>query len=190
MAEASTTVPPFSAQAAEQICKALAEAVTGSHIPNLITSLKVTERPGDEQNSKWMRLFNAVAMKQNAQQDGKPLIRLVCEVMAPVRFASQAEFDAARARVNERLLLTGFKVVESGKVARTRAAATPSEAQQRADDLRAEPTRRNVHSDVLRFCCAELLQQNYFRAVLEAAKSVADKLRTLTGMAGDGSQLA
>jgi uncharacterized protein (TIGR02391 family) len=118
-----------------------------------------------------------------------PLIRLVCEVMAPVRFHSQTEFDAARTHVNERLLLTGFKVLENGKVARTHAAATPGEAQQRADDLRAELTRRNVHSDVLRFCRAELLQQNYFHAVLEAAKSVADKLRDLAGVTGDGSQL-
>jgi uncharacterized protein (TIGR02391 family) len=33
------------------------------------------------------------------------------------------------------------------------------------------------------------MQQNYFHAVLEAAKSVADKLRTLTGVSGDGSPL-
>jgi uncharacterized protein (TIGR02391 family) len=42
---------------------------------------------------------------------------------------------------------------------------------------------------VLRFCRAELLQQNYFHAVLEASKSVADKLRALTGAAGDGTRL-
>jgi len=46
-----------------------------------------------------------------------------------------------------------------------------------------------VHPDVLRFCRAELLQQNYFHAVLEACKSVADKVRTLTGQQGDGSTL-
>jgi hypothetical protein len=55
--------------------------------------------------SKWKRLFNAVAAKQKAQQDGLPLIRLVSEVMIPVRFASPAEFDAVRARLSERLLL-------------------------------------------------------------------------------------
>jgi hypothetical protein len=49
------------------------------------------------------------------------------------------------------------------------------EAQARADDLRAELARRQAHPDVLRICRAELLQQNYFHAVLEACKSVADK---------------
>ncbi len=42
---------------------------------------------------------------------------------------------------------------------------------------------------MLGFCRAELMQQNYFHAVLEAAKSVADKLRALTGATGDGSPL-
>lgn len=50
-----------------------------------------------------------------------------------------------------------------------------------------------MHPDVLAFCRAELLQQNYFHAVLEASKSVADKLRNLTGVttgsAIDGTRL-
>jgi hypothetical protein len=90
-------VPAFSASAVEQVCKVLADAVTGPQIPNLIAPLKVPESPGDEQNTKWMRLFNAVAARQNQQQDGKPLLRLVSEVMAPVRFTSQAGFDATSA---------------------------------------------------------------------------------------------
>jgi uncharacterized protein (TIGR02391 family) len=185
---ATATVPPFSAQAAEQVCKALAEAVTGSQIPGILVALKATERPG-EQGSKWIRLFNAVADRQNAQQDGRPLIRLVTEVMKPVRFDSPAEFDAVRARVNEKLLLSGFEVLEDGRVGKARPAATIGEAQQRADDLRAELARRDVHPDVLAFCREELLQQNYFHAVLEASKSVADKLRNLAGETGDGSPL-
>ena len=133
------------------------------------------ESPGDEQNAKWKRLFNTVADRQNRQQDGRPLVRLISEVMAPVRFSSQADLNATRALVNERLLLSGYQVLEDGKVGRARRAATLAEAQQRADDLRAELSRRCVHPDVLRFCRAELLQQNYFHAVLEASKSVADK---------------
>ncbi len=109
--------------------------------------------------------------------------------MAPVRFTSQADFDATRALLNERLLLSGFRVLEDGKVARARAAVTLDETQRRADDLRAELSRRDVHPDVLRFCRAEPLQQNYFHAVLEASKSVADKLRGLTRTTGDGSPL-
>jgi uncharacterized protein (TIGR02391 family) len=158
--------PPFSAPAAEQICRILGDAVTGSQIPNLIRPLKAPESPLDQQNTKWKRLFNAVATAQNRQQDGRPLLRLISEVMRPVRFSTPAAFEERRRLLNERLLLSGFEVAEDGRLHRAGAAATLSEAQRRADDIRAELSRRGVHPDVL-----------------------ADKLRTLTGVSGDGSPL-
>jgi uncharacterized protein (TIGR02391 family) len=186
----SAPPPPFSASVIEQVCRILADAVTGSEIPNLIAPFnKTPESPEEQRSTKWKRLFNAVIAVQNRIHDGRPLISLTLNVMAPVRFSSQADFDTTRALLNERLLLAGFSVREDGKVIRVRAASTVEEAQARADDLRAELTRRQVHPDVLRFCRAELLQQNYFHAVLEACKSVADKVRTLTGQQGDGSPL-
>jgi hypothetical protein len=41
-------------------------------------------------------------------------------------------------------------------------------------------TRRGVHSEVQRFCRAELRAYNNFHAVLEAMKSIAKKLRQRT----------
>ena len=149
MTQATAPPPAFFASAVERVCRVLADAVTGSEIPNLIAALKVPEPPGAEQNTKWKRLFNTVAERQNRQGDGRPLLRLVTEVMAPVRFESPARFNDIRARLNERLLLIGYQVTESGKLARARPAATLSEAQRRADDLRSELIRRDVHADVL-----------------------------------------
>ncbi len=47
-----------------------------------------------------------------------------------------------------------------------------------------------MHPDVLKFCRAELLQDNYFHAVLEATKSVSDKIRSKTHLTGDAGELA
>ncbi len=44
---------------------------------------------------------NAVAAAQNRQRDGRPLLRLVGEVMQPVRFESPQEFEAHRVAVSE-----------------------------------------------------------------------------------------
>ncbi len=181
--------PSFSSSTVEMVCRVLGEAVTGQQIPNLIAPLKVSEPLGDDRNTKWKRLFNAVATAQNRQGDGRPLLRLVGDVMQPVRFSSPEEFEAQQRAVNERLLLSGFFVRDDGKLARTRAVRTLAEAQQRADALRTELARREVHPDVLDFCRAELMQQNYFHAVLEACKSVAQKLRDLSGQEGDGAAL-
>lgn len=46
-----------------------------------------------------------------------------------------------------------------------------------------------MHGDVLKCCRAELVADNYFHAVFEAAKSVAEKLREKTGLLSDGAVL-
>lgn len=182
-------IPPFPAAAIEAVCRELAEAVTGAQIANLLVALNVREEPAEASNTKWKRLFNAVVDRQNRQRDGRPLIRLVTEVMQPVRFSSPEEHEAHRAAVNARLFLYGYEVRDDGKVRRAPQAQTVSEAQERADLLKAELQRRDVHPDVLAFCRAELVQQNYFHAVLEATKSVADKIRGRTGLTGDGASI-
>jgi len=59
----------------------------------------------------------------------------------------------------------------------------------RADKLRADLLARSVHPDVLTFCREELLADNYFHAVLEATKSIANKIRDRTGLTDDGALL-
>lgn len=155
---------PFSASTVEMVCRALGEAVTSGQIQNLISSLKVPEPTSEVRNTKWMRLFNAVPAAQNRQHDRRPPVRLVSEVMRPVRSDSPTEFEAHREAVNERLLLSGLQVRDDGKVAQVQVAQTLAEAQHRVDALRAKLSRRDVHLDVLHFCRAELMQRNYFRA--------------------------
>lgn len=55
--------------------------------------------------------------------------------------------------------------------------------------LRAELTRRGVHADVLKYCAADFLRQDYFDAVFETSKSLAEKIRQRTGINADGAQL-
>src|SRR5262249_4129673 len=78
---------------------------------------------------------------------------------------------------------------ENGRLSQVEVARTVPEAQQRASRLRAELLTRRVHPDVLRFCKEELVVPNYFHAVFEATKSVADKLRMKSGLINDGSDL-
>lgn len=122
--------PPFTAADVEMVCRALGEAVRGHQITSLTSALKVKEDANEQPNTKWKRLFNAVATAQNRQGDGRPLLRLVGEVMQPVRFQSPVEFENHRVEVNERLLLSGYLVREDGKVARVSRATTLSAAQE------------------------------------------------------------
>jgi uncharacterized protein (TIGR02391 family) len=87
------------------------------------------------------------------------------------------------------LAFCGLHLGEDGQVRRAAAASTIDQALERAGRLHAALVQRSVHPDVLTFCKAELLQENYFHAVFEAMKSVTAKIRTLSGLTGDGCDL-
>ena len=94
-----------------------------------------------------------------------------------------------REMLNRALTFAGLSVDATGMLEFVEQARTLSEAERRAQELRTDLATRGVHPDVLRLCRSELLADNYFHAVLEAVKSVADKLRTRTGLTDDGNTL-
>jgi hypothetical protein len=110
--------------------------------------------------------------------------------MKPERFAScQERFESMRANLNIALAFAGLCVNEAGELKTAERSTTLSEAKRRAQELRADLNRRGVHPDVVRFCREELLAENYFHAVFEAVKSVAQKIRTMTDLTDDGAEL-
>ena len=48
---------------------------------------------------------------------------------------------------------------------------------------------RRIHPEVLKYCRTELMQQNYFHAVFEATKGLAQRIRDMSGVQADGPAL-
>jgi hypothetical protein len=94
-----------------------------------------------------------------------------------------------RANLNRALAFARLAAEETGVLVSVEKANTLTEAQRRASELRVDLEHRKVHPDFLRFCEEELLKDNCFHGVREAIKSVADKLRTRTGLTDDGATL-
>ena len=69
--------------------------------------------------------------------------------------------DWLRDELNKVLSFSGLELGEDGSIRRTSAVSTLSEAEKRAKGLRNKLEARGVHPDVLKFCKAELLQNNY-----------------------------
>jgi len=133
-----------------------------------------------------------LALSERQQRDGvaNNVIAFVQAAMHPARYVGESRLFAERQScLNAVLSLTGLGIDERGRVVAVQKAHTASEAEARAGRLRAELVRRQVHADVLKACRAELLEENYFHAVLEASKSVAEKVRQLSGLALDGAEL-
>ena len=110
--------------------------------------------------------------------------------MQPARFVNDRErYDAMISNINTVLAFHGLEFRDDGKFHTVSRVSTLSEAEMRAQKLKKSVFDRNLHRDLFRFCKAELLQNNYFHAVLEATKSIASKIRSLTGLTSDGAQL-
>lgn len=164
------------------------EGLTGSEIGHLLRSSKMADPTPDM--TKRHRLYNAFAQSQNSRQDRLCILAFIRKSMKPERYARSPErYEPMRANLNQALAFTGMYVNEAGQLKQADKARTLSEAQRRAEELRADLAARGVHPDVLRFCKAELVADDYFHAVLEAVKSVADKIRSKTGLTDDGSAL-
>lgn len=186
------THPSFSHGHLESLCQVVAateSGLKGTEIGVLLSSLRIDDPEAGI--TKWKRLFAALDSRQRQDRCGNKVIEFVLEAMRPVRFTSRPEvFEERRAALNHVLVFSGLELGADGQLRNRTAATTLTEAEERAGKLRSELLKRGVHPEVLEFCRAELLQNNHFHAVLEATKSVSDKLRVKTGLPGDAGELA
>ena len=108
----------------------------------------------------------------------------------PVSYArDKAAFEWRRDELNVVLAFSGFHVREDGKVARSSTESTLAGARARAGRMRAALESRNVHDEILKYCRAEFIEENYFHAVLEATKGLAERIREMSGLGSDGADL-
>lgn len=184
--------PSFPPAELESICRVIAdtaEGLSGSEIGSLLAQLGIPDPAAGI--TKWRRLLAALGQQQHHDGCSNKVLEFILEAMKPVRYAGKSHvFETRQQGLNHVLVFLGMELGNDGQLRRRAAAKTLSEAEARAGRLRLELLKRNVHSDVLHFCRAELLQDNYFHAVLEATKSVSEKVRVKTGLTADGSELA
>ncbi len=187
----SNPIPTIDETHLEQICNVLADTstgLTGSEIGRVLRQTGIADPNPDV--TKRVRLYEALSSRQQQDRCGNNVFAFIQQAMSPVRYHGSPEhFATKRNELNTVLAFCGYSLGEDGRVSRTAKARTLSEAEERAKRLERTLRERGVHPDVLRFCRAELVQENYFHAVFEATKSVADKLRQLTGLTNDGAEL-
>jgi uncharacterized protein (TIGR02391 family) len=186
-----TRIPPFDAQHLTSIARILAETatgLTGTQIGYLLQDCNIPDVSPDM--TKWKRLFNAFVEMQNWRQFGNHVIVFINRAMNPVQYTNTPHiFEQRQSELNAVLSFSGFYLGDDGRIRRSSKAENLNEALRRANRLHSALSERKVHPDILKFCRAELLQENFFHAVFEAMKSVAAKIRALSRVDGDGAAL-
>lgn len=181
----------FNAQHLQAACKILGDTrngLTGSEIGYILADCRLLDT--DPQMTKWKRLFNALAAAQNKHQFGNHLIMFITRAMNPVSYSRDKDkFLWRKNELNVVLSFSGFHVGDDGKVRRVSKEATLKGAFARANALKHALEDRKAHPEIFKYCQAELLNENYFHAVLEAIKGIAERIRKLSGLGTDGSEL-
>jgi uncharacterized protein (TIGR02391 family) len=184
-------VPPFNSQHLTSIAQILAATqggLTGSQIGYLLQDCRIPDVTPSM--TKWKRLFNSFVEFQNDRHFGNHVVVFINRAMDPVQYTSSPhEFHSRRDQLNAVLSFSGMCIGDDGKIRWSQKAENLDQALKRASRLHSALVSRKVHEDVLNFCKADLLQENYFHAVFEAMKSIAAKIRKLSGLKTDGAQL-
>ena len=181
----------FSESELRAITQALGDTdhgLTNAEIDELLHVCKVPDEHGP--GTKWRRLYANLWNRQARDGNRKASLAFIRKAMRPERYLRDpARFAAMQSNLNMVLSFAGLAVDEAGELHASDRVRTLSEAERRAKELHEDLQLRGVHPDVLAFCRTELVADNYFHAVLEAAKSIFDKLRALTESSDDGAAL-
>ena len=184
-------LPPLQQADILLVAKALADTdfgFTGTELALLIQQCRFVDT--DPTMTKYKRLYNAFVERVTREQSAKCIYVFIQEVLKPARGLDHfSNHEKRRLKVNEVLMLHGVEINEKGQFIAILKAETVSEVQRRTKNLHHRLYGYNAHSYVLKCCRAELLQENYFHAVLEAAKSLLDRIRDMTGLTEDGTAL-
>ncbi|MEG0692766.1 MAG: TIGR02391 family protein [Oscillospiraceae bacterium] len=137
-------------------------------------------------------LYNCFVNEINTKKSYVNIYRFVENALDPVNFTSEekrSKYQFLFCETNKVLLLNGLEVRENGKITETIKAETLDDVDKRVKSLEQKLNDRNIHEEVKKYCIKDYLRKDYFDAVFEAAKGVAQRVRNITGLATDGGTL-
>ncbi|HTD97777.1 MAG TPA: TIGR02391 family protein [Mucilaginibacter sp.] len=183
-----TAILPYHLEAICQTIASTTDGLTGTEIRKILNDCEITDT--DPGMTKWKRLYNAFIHSQNHHQCSNYVLKFLSHAMQPSRYVGNDNlFHFRMNELNKRLSFIGLELSEKAQYKLVNKATTLSEAQQRASHFKYKLEMRNAHPTIIKYCDEELLKENYFHSIFEAVKSIADRIRTMTGLYADGNQL-
>ena len=91
--------------------------------------------------------------------------------------------------INKVLLLIGLEVTKEGTLQEATKAQTLDEVDRRVNRLKTQLYNRAIHHEVVKYCIKDYLRKDYYDTVFEAAKGLAERIRSITGLTTNGGEL-
>jgi len=183
-----SAVPPFPEGQIEVLARLLGECGSGTDITRVLNDRGLVDASGE--STKWRRLYWVFLNCQRKHRCANQVIDFVQSFLIPARFVGRSEeFETRRGELNTILAFAGLEYGADGKFRQCVVAQTLDQAEKRVRTIRAKFQGRRIHPEVLKYCRTELLQDNYFHAVFEATKGLAQRIRDMSGVTADGAAL-
>lgn len=191
-------------QQLKAICDVLAETSLGytkTELTRLLQQSKITVvSDGKVSNgytyqlglNKRDWLYNCLATEINNSHSFTRIYTFLEKALNPVAFTdekSRGKYSYFLEGVNKVLLLAGLEITKEGKLIEVVQAKTLDEVDRRVNSLQRQLYNRAIHSEVQKYCIKDYLQKDYYDAVFEAAKGLAERVRQITGLTSDGGTL-
>lgn len=182
------TAPKLTDMQIEEVSRILGEYLSGTDISRHFADMGIEDTSGE--STKWRRLSATFKSHQASDRTPSKLMAFIGRLLEPSRYVNRQEvFEEARHAINAHLSFAGIEYRPDGKFYLITPATTIDEAHKRVNTINAKFKGRRIHAEVSKYCKAELLQDNYFHAVFEAAKGLAQRIRDMSGVALDGTAL-
>jgi len=182
------SVPCFREGQVEALARLLGEYGSGTDISRVLSDRRLDDNSGE--SIKWRRLYSIFLDCQRKHGCANHILDFTGAFLTPERFVGRSEeFETHRQELNAILSFAGLEYGADGQFREVTAAKTLDEAERRVQTIRAKFQGRRMHPEVLKYCRSELMQDNYFHAVFEATKGLAQRLRDMSGVNADGAAL-
>jgi len=137
-------------------------------------------------------LYNCLATEINTHKSLNKIYKFIEMSLNPVvhtNTSKRGRYEYLLDEVNKVLLLIGLEVTNEGILRETVKAQTLDEVDRRVNNLRKQLYNRAIHHEVEKYCIKDYLRKDYYDTVFEAAKGLADRVRSITGLHTDGGTL-
>lgn len=174
-------IPQFLDENIKALAKELGECGTGWEIDQYLEKCQIKDNSGV--STKWRRLEWVFLDIQRQYGNANKILEFMQLFLNPVRFINNIEwFEERREKINWILSLNGLNFGDDGKFYMKDKARTLNEAVRQEQYFQGKIRQRDFHPEMLKFCKDEIEREDYFHAVFEAAKGLAQRIREKSGV--------
>ena len=137
-------------------------------------------------------LYNCLVTEINKSHSFCKIISFLQAALNPALYTSidsRQKYRYLVEETNKVLLFAGLSIDQSGQLVEVSQAQTLTEVDQRVNHLKKALYDRAIHSEVQKYCVEDYLRADYYDAVLEAIKGLAERVRQISGLTTDGGTL-